>query len=502
MPDASSSPTLADLATLAAALRHDRQMPDAERRALVRELAPALRPLADRPVGQLTAWAQAMAERFNEPAQVRQQALAAQAWVTLLTAGVGVLLGVGVALGVFYYDGSSRINVLAVLAVFVVLPVLLLLPTLVAMLPTRLARALPGVGPLSDLLRGLSVGRLAAAVGRVLPRGARDQVALSADTLGGGQAIYAHVQKWAVLTWSQVFAVMFSAAAIVTLMMLVVFSDLAFGWSTTLRIDAADVHRLTQTLAAPWAATGQAVPDLSLIATSRYYRLEAADALPPDPAALGAWWMFVVAAMACYGLGPRVVVLAVCLIARRRALRAAMLTMPGAGALRRRLHQGQVVFAGEGEGESDVMPGKADALAPSTEAPVADALIVWAAAPLDQAPGAWRASTSTRHHAGGQSSVAEDRAVIEGFAAKDGLAGVGVVVKAWEPPMGELLDFLRELREVLGQGVDITVLPVGDATTGQRDAWPKRLATLRDPWLRVVATDASASSADGEAAHA
>jgi len=497
MPQSSPSPTLADLLTLAAALEDDRRLPDPQRRARDRELASALAPLKRQPARQLTAWARAVADRAPQVAQAHHQAAAAQAWAVLLAAGLGTLLGVGVALGVFYYDGSSRINVLAVLAVFVLLPLLLLVPLLIAMLPARVAGALPGVGPLAELCRGVSVGRLAAAGLRLLPRGMRDQLAWTSERLGTQRALYAHVRKWAILAWSQVFAVMIIAAAIVTLLVLVVFTDLAFGWSTTLDVDAADVHRLTTALATPWAATGRAVPSRELVEASRYFRLGAAARPPADPAALGAWWRFLVAAMACYGLGPRVVMLGVCLAARRRAVHAALRATPGAGAVLRRLHQTAVAFDAEGDAEPP-RPQTAG-MATIADAPPADTLIVWADAPLDEAPAAWRSASTQALRAGGNTSVTEDRAVIETAASRagDGSEGaVGLIVKAWEPPMGELLDFLRELRGALGEGAEVTVLPVGEATAGQRAAWPRRLATLRDPWLGVVEPTASADSAE------
>ncbi|NBC11111.1 MAG: DUF2868 domain-containing protein [Planctomycetes bacterium] len=494
MADAPPSPTLADLVTLAAALRQDQRLPEAQRRSLDRELGPAVSTLRVKPARQLTAWARAVADRTPEVARAHRQASAAQAWAVLLAAGLGTLLGVGVALGVFYYDGSSRINVLAVLAVFVLLPLLLLLPLLIAMLPARLASAVPGVGPLAELCRGVSVGRVAAAGVRLLPRGMRDRLAWTADTLGSQRTLYAHVQKWAILAWSQVFAVMFTAAAIVTLLVLVVLTDLAFGWSTTLDVEAADVHRLTDALATPWAATGQAVPGRELVEASRYFRMDAAQPPPADPAALGAWWRFLVAAMACYGLLPRVVMLGVCLAVRRRAVHAALRATPGAGAVLRRLHQTAVAFDAEGDAETPRPP--APDMATITNAPAADVLIIWADAPIEAAPSDWQVSTDRRMPAGGKTSVAGDRAVIEAAASRAGDGAVGVLVKAWEPPMGELLDFLRALREALGDGVEVTVLPVGEATAGQRAAWPRRLATLRDPWLRVVEPTTSADSAE------
>lgn len=494
MSHALTQPALPDLLTIAAAIEHDQQLPDEQRRALDRELATPLLPLADRPVVQLAAWARAVAEHAPPVAQRAEHAATAVRWVTGLAALLGLLLGVGVSLGVFYYDGSGRINVLAVLAVFVALPLALLLPLVVAMLPKRIASVVPGVGPLAELLRAISVGRVAALGVRLLPRAMRDSVAWASDRFVAERKVYGHVQKWAVLAWSQLVAVMFTGGAIITLLCLVTFSDLAFGWSTTLRVDAADVHALTEALAVPWAAMDDAVPTRALVERSRYYRLESAQGPAADPAALGGWWPFLVMAMMCYGLLPRVVMWLICINARRRAVFAAADMTPGGHDVLRRLHRAALRHGAE-DAEPDAGATAAGEVPIDTTAPHADAVIIWADAPLDAAaPPGMDASTEPLH-AGGASSVAADRAVIEQLAARTPKPTVMLAVKAWEPPMGEVLDFLRDLRAALGEGVAIHVLPVGEATEAQRSDWPRRLSRLRDPWLRVVMPESSTPAA-------
>jgi hypothetical protein len=49
--------------------------------------------------------------------------------------------------------------------------------------------------------------------------------------------------------------------------------------------------------------------------------------------------------------------------------------------------------------------------------------------------------------------------------------------------MLELMDFLADLRQALGDGEAIELMPVGD---GDREVWRKKLATSDDPWLRLV----------------
>ena len=94
--------------------------------------------------------------------------------------------------------------------------------------------------------------------------------------------------------------------------------------------------------------------------------------------------------------------------------------------------------------------------------------------------------------AGGARALADDRATITAVVEAPGL--VVVAVKAWEPPVAELLDFLRALRDEVGDGRSVHVVPVGLDAQGAPDrpvprhvdVWRRALAGLGDPWLRLV----------------
>jgi hypothetical protein len=75
-----------------------------------------------------------------------------------------------------------------------------------------------------------------------------------------------------------------------------------------------------------------------------------------------------------------------------------------------------------------------------------------------------------------------------------------VLVKGWEPPLLELLDWLALLREAIGKGTPILVLPLAEAdgggpalaAGGDARIWRSRLETTGDPWLEVVTGEAPA----------
>ncbi len=254
---------------------------------------------------------------------------------------------------------------------------------------------------------------------------------------------------------------------------LIAFSDLAFGWSTTLRFDAPTLEAITHTLALPWQwAWSEAVPTTELIEASRYYRLGkgvifAGGGNTAETAALlGQWWPFLLMCMAVYGLLPRTLLLTLATYRRRRAVAAAIRYQPAVRRLLDRMNAPVVRTHEEADTE-------AEAAAPSAEATVATdwprvdepvCLINWAQVPVNEAAADrlladhLGAAPVQRWAAGGERTMADDAAVIE--RAEDAGAVV-MLVRAWEPPMAEVTDFLAQLRAAMQRARPIVVVPVG-----------------------------------------
>ena len=95
--------------------------------------------------------------------------------------------------------------------------------------------------------------------------------------------------------------------------------------------------------------------------------------------------------------------------------------------------------------------------------------------------------------AGAPHTPEEDRETVRKAAAVSEGGGVIVLVRAWEPPLEEFLDFLGELRSGLPSAAPVIVAAVGvgedllpSPPTGfQMEAWRRTLAALGDPWLSV-----------------
>lgn len=86
---------------------------------------------------------------------------------------------------------------------------------------------------------------------------------------------------------------------------LLLFTDLAFGWSSTLIDDSQVITSLAQSLAWPWQGFWPgAVPNAELVAATRYVRID--PGLGDSQLQLaGSWWKFLMASLICYNYLPR-----------------------------------------------------------------------------------------------------------------------------------------------------------------------------------------------------
>lgn len=107
------------------------------------------------------------------------------------------------------------------------------------------------------------------------------------------------LQRW--LIWRlQGAALAFQLSAIVTFVLILVFKDIAFGWSSTIIQNDAWIPTFIDNLARPWSWLIPP-PSVELIANSRFYRGQVSF----DAATLGQWWSYVLLAMITYGYLPR-----------------------------------------------------------------------------------------------------------------------------------------------------------------------------------------------------
>jgi hypothetical protein len=218
------------------------------------------------------------------------------------------------------------------------------------------------------------------------------------------------------------------------------------------------------------------------------------------PAGWGGWWPFLVASVVVYGLLPRLMLLGIGSWRFRATLNRALTGAHGVEEVLDRLTtesiSTQAVQAEEPEPKDAVSGGRLGELIPAGQYWVVNYGGVEAGLEqVRQHLAGYRGVESIGLElAGGTVGLEVDAALIEKIATWEGEPGVVVLVKSWEPPMLEVLDFMGELRRRLGKGRRLVVLLVGLGGDGRMGApragdvnqWRRRLGSLMDADLTVV----------------
>jgi hypothetical protein len=362
---------------------------------------------------------------------------------------LGAVLGIITMAGLLFYDGGQRINVTVIIG-FVALQLLLALLTslqsVMGWQPWRplLNRFMPASDPALQLLQPALMARA---------------------TQGGGLS--------------------FAVAALLTLLAMVVTQDLAFGWSTTLNTAASGYHQLTSALATPWAwLWPSAVPDPALVEATRFFRAGKNTAL--TPARWGQWWPFVSMLWLIWVVLPRLLLRLLASALVRLRTRKLLLCHPGLRALRERMAT-SVLDTGAGHNDAGDLPDTRHntLLQPLPEKAQ---LLSWASAGTvtdkQTLPAALAAiCPGPALDVGGLASLSQDQQAITQLAVSSDAVTAIMLVRSWEPPTGELLDFLDSARHNWPANSRVFLLPLAAETRE-----PSNTATDRQlqPWLRFA----------------
>jgi hypothetical protein len=402
--------------------------------------------------------------------------------LTLLTGGLvalGVLLGTGAAQYALSYDGTHPVNVVTFLS-------LLILPQigLLALIALNLAVRSVAVRRATERSLGLAHEALLAVV-----RSRSGEAKPAAHAGVDLQALYRPAEAWRVFWGMQLFGVAFNVAAAVTALGLVSFTDLAFSWSTTLQVDAAEAHRYASALGKPFP---RLVPSLEVVEATRYYRLEGRYAggvatRAVDLAATAAWWPYLAACLLAYGLLPRLVLaLLGYVLYRRRLTRAPLEEAYEVDRLLRGL-------AARGSGGQRSGSQEVAALRPAKDASPRSpgVAIIWRDAPWSEEAACDFVAACT-----GAPPVAVVRsgADFEGRETAGRLPAAGpiyILVDSFETLQKALIRFVRGLRESVARQRQIVLLPTEErsgrlappAGAAQRAYWRGAAQSLGDAFL-------------------
>jgi hypothetical protein len=467
-------------------LEADRHLPLEERRHRDREIGKGLD--ETRPARLVRAWWQIVDRGDGQRTGSRLERMRHGLALALLA--LGIVGGVTVALAAFRYDGTYPVNVVRVLGL-VVVPQLALLAMSLLLLPGRV----PGLRAVQDALAAINVGALAT---WLLNRAGADAgaTALFAGSAARSRATR-RMAKWQMLCWSQVAAIGFNLGALAAAAALIAFTDLAFGWSTTLSVGSETAARIVDAIAIPWQALAPgAVPDAALVEQSQFFRLDGSARLDMSaPRALTGWWSFTLLAIATYGLLPRLVFWLAATARLQAATRALLLDDPQVTALLDRLSAPEVDLRVTHSAHRATRPPATADTRPALDG-TAHA-VIWSQsvsrdAARTLARDALGLGLEAIAEAGGGRSLDDDKAALETVA--KGADTIVVIVPGWEPPLLEFTDFLTALRATLGDAPSIVVVPVGEGATPaaavERETWTRAVGKSEDPRLYVEAREA------------
>ena len=511
---------LRDVVDLEAQLAIDEGAEESALRERDRALYLALTPPPSTPEALIVAWLDALRERFGAP-RLGERVAAAQRLLGYLLVALGLTSGWGITEVLLQFEqGGAPVNVGYFLFVLVLGQLATLLLLGVGLLLRRVWPALPLVGDVARVLR-FAVDRLQRYLrerhGAMSER--LDAEAVAYRRVRTRVGLYHRIERALLLSHTQLFAVAFNLGALASCLRLILLSDLAFAWSTSVTsLDAEQVERLCTALAWPFAwLLPEAVPSRALIEHTQYFRLEGRFAGAPagtrgDAALAGEWWRFLVACTVSYGLLPRLVTCAIFLRQFRRAQRDVPLDTPAVQRVVARLTTPALSTRATAVSDERAEPAR-PALERASARAETHVLLLFRDVPtavelLKKELFAQLGITITSIQRVGGADVQAEATLAQTL--QDEHGSVALLAEAWEAPDKSLRGLLAELRRVLGPRRTMRVVLVGEAREDGFAApaaedvrvYQDRLTLLEDPYLIVDTLAASGERARADEARA
>jgi len=434
--------------------------------------------------------------------------------LTLILSLVGVAGGVLSGLAFFTYSGTTPVNVFHFLTLFIFTQLALLGVLCLTLFLRLVIPSYREVPSLPFRLYGFLANRFMSSVQRrirnYLPAEQQNSYEQTYALFWKAGRKYGRLMFWPLFTISQKIMVSINAGLIAATCFRVVTSDIAFGWQSTLQISSEAIYRLVMTLARPWSwliPPEHAYPSLEQIEGSRIILKDGIYNLATQD--LVSWWPFLILCLLCYGLIFRLILVSAGMYIQHRSLRTFQVETPESQRLIRRMLTPLVSTQAEPVSlpPNFDKPGKNHLHQPHTEIQKGAPILVTLLVPDDIAEPCQSKQFTTiieqfgfqcRHVEIIQRDYESDQLVLQklGNRTWQNNNGVLIIIEAWMPPIGDLLNYLNELRRALGEKTPIFVGLIGKqqgqilfSAPLQQDItlWRQKLDGLKDPYLDVFA---------------
>jgi len=424
----------------------------------------------------------------------------------------GLVLGGGLAASFLTYTGDSPVNVFVYLAVFVFFQLLLLALLFVLSLYRLYRRTVLSSSPLYTLISRFMLRMLRSAKKQVEDKLSADRRLQAEFTLGaiaGKSRTYGLLFFLPVFILTQLFAVGVNLGVLGATLFKVVTADIAFGWQSTIQLGPAAVHALVRKIALPWAWAVQgdtAFPSLAQIEGSRIILKEGIYHLSTPN--LVSWWPFLCLAVLVYGLLPRCGLVMAAVVAQHRYLGALDFRQGNCEQLLQRMTTPLVTTRGRavddsGHAEQEAAADRFAQANPALDGRIAGKNLL-VMIPDELHDSCSRAEIESVVNRGGGASIQEIIRINKDFASDRELlerlrnrqlapeTAVLLIQEAWQPPIMEYLDFVKQLRQALGDGPCIRIGLIGKpgpdtiftpAKAENLKIWARKITAIGDPCI-------------------
>lgn len=238
---------------------------------------------------------------------------------------LSLFTGASMAVGLLSYEGSEPVNVSAYIGIFIILQLVLVTVSLLLVLSLRWAGEAFDCFLGIRLLRSIFLHFASSLIRYAASRLASEHRSTLEETSGDLKSIwsiYRSLLQWKAFARFQVWAIAFNTGVLGATLVIVFFSDRAFGWQTTLQVDAEWLYQVVRTTSLPWswfAGEGVGFPSVEEIEGSRIILKDGIRSL--NSGNLVAWWPYLCLGTTFYGLIPRLVFYVWGRLASRNCLR-------------------------------------------------------------------------------------------------------------------------------------------------------------------------------------
>lgn len=385
------------------------------------------------------------------------------------------LFGFFVGVGLLSYSGKAPVNIVYYLIIAVAIPLFSMFITILSLISR---------GKLANFLRMLfPLHWLEKLVDYILSHKKVDS--------SFKMPFSAEFSKLFFIERVQLFSMIFSIGLFISLIFMVVATDIAFGWSTTLQISVEEFHKILSNIGIWWSGIfPSAIPSLELVDISHYFRLGAKvdNSMVANADKLGAWWRFLAMSTLFYAIGLRFVLWLVTKYLLHRQLKKEFLRLEGVSRILKEFERPFVSTKSQ-------TPEKHLEIRESTKERVTSkrveknsTLLGWnyTKDEMRLANDATKIMVKDIIEVGGSNTFDEDEEIANSLKGK-----VIIYVKSWEPPTMDFVDFLEILID--NPKIDrIEIYPLGTVgkfyKSNSKDIaiWERKIDTIQSKKVWII----------------